>query len=339
MKRKIRWGILGCARIAERALIPAITEASNATLYGIASRDVPKANEWKEKFNFQKVYPDYQSLLDDPDIDAIYNPLPNHLHCEWTCKAAKAGKHILCEKPMALDVKEVKKMIRETDKYDVLIMEAFMYRFHPQHTKVLQLIESGEIGELRNVQSAFTFMSTTDSDNYRWRPEMGGGALMDVGCYPISAARMILGTEPISVSVAAHFDAKRKVDLSFSILLEFPEHRTALIHCSFEAQFQDYYQVVGTKGKITASRAFIPKMQDAILDIVQVIKEGQDREKQIVIPAINQYRLMVEHFDKCIMENHMPRFPADDALYNMRVINAAQESAKTGKVVKLKNIG
>ncbi len=331
MKRKIRWGILGCARIAERALIPAITEASNATLYGIASRNFQKAKEWKEKFHFQKVYSDYQSLLDDPDIDAIYNPLPNHLHCEWTCKAAKVGKHILCEKPLALDIKEVKKMIRETDKYDVHLMEAFMYRFHPQHTKVLELIEKDTIGDIRTFHAAFTFQYSGGKEDYRSFPEWGGGALMDVGCYTISAARLILGCEPVSVYAKVRWDSKWKIDMTDNILLEFPQGQTALLSCSFETQFQNQYDVVGSKGKISLLRAFIPKLNNGIIEIYQ-----EDKVKTITIPAINQYTLMVEHFDECILENKLPRFPADDALYNMRTINAAQESSKTGKVVKLK---
>lgn len=333
-KKKIRWGILGCARIAQRALIPAISEASNAILYGIASRDSHKANEWKEKFNFQKVYPDYQSLLHDPDIDAIYNPLPNHLHCEWTCKSAKAGKHILCEKPLALNVQEVRKMIRETDKYDVYLMEAFMYRFHPQHTKVLELIEKDAIGEIRTFHASFTFPYSGGKEDYRTTPEWGGGALMDVGCYVINAARMIIGEEPNSVYSKAHFDSKWKIDMTDSILLEFPQGQTALLSSSFETQFQNQYDVVGSKGKISLLRAFIPKLNNGIIEIYQ-----EDKIKTITIPAINQYTLMVEHFDNCILENKLPRFPADDAFYNMRVINAAQESARTGKVVKLKNGG
>ena len=332
--KKVKWGILGCARIAWRALIPAITKSSNGILYGIASRDYKNAKSWIKKYGFHKAYPDYQSLLDDPEIDAVYIPLPNHLHCVWTSRSAKAGKHILCEKPIAMNTAEVKKMIRETDKYDVLLMEAFMYRFHPQHNKVLKLIESGEIGNIRTFHSSFSFQYSAGKENYRSSPKMGGGALMDVGCYAINASRLIIGKEPISVYARAHFDPKLKIDLSYSLLLEFPDYQTALLNCSFESQFQNTYTVVGTKGKITVPRAFIPKLQKGIVEFTK-----EDKLKTFTTSSIDQYSLMVEHFCDCISHNkRLPRFPADDAFYNMRVINAAQQSAKTGRVIHLKNM-
>lgn len=333
MGKKIRWGILGCARIARTALMPAISEARNAVLYGIAARDERRARGWAKKYRFQKSYKDYQSLLDDPEIDAVYIPLPNHLHCEWACRAARAGKHILCEKPIALNSSEVLRMIRAADEARVFLMEAFMYRFHPQIEKTLRLLDDGEIGELRFFRSAFTFMYEGNENNYRWSPEMGGGALYDVGCYPVSASRLIFGQEPVSFYARARFHPRFKVDLSTSILLEFPGSRVALLDCSFESQFQSYFEVVGTKGRITLPRSFSAKLFDVPIHILK-----GDKLKTVTIPSTNQYTIMVEHFGHCILKKRRPRYPADDALKNMRVIDAIFHSIRTGLPAKMKDI-
>jgi predicted dehydrogenase len=330
MNRKIKWGILGCARIAQSALIPAIQEAKNGVLYGIAARDEKRARDWARKYKFQKFYRDYQALLDDPDIDAVYIPLPNNLHCEWTCHAAKAGKHVLCEKPLALNSGEVRKMIREADKADVTLMEAFMYRFHPQIKKTLQLLESGEIGNVRFIRSSFTFMYIGDEENYRWSPEMGGGALYDVGCYTINVARLVFNEEPISIYARAHFHPRFKVDLSTSMLLEFPRNRVALLDCSFESQFQSYFEIVGTEGRITLPRSYSAKLLDAPI----VVLKG-DKIRTITIPSANQYTRMVENFGECILKSHLLSYSAEDSYNNMQVVDAAFRSIRTGQPVKL----
>ncbi len=330
MNKKIRWGILGCARIAQSALIPAIREASNGVLWGIAARDEKRARKWAGKYKFQKFYKDYQALLDDPEIDAVYIPLPNHLHCEWTCRAAKAGKHILCEKPLALNSGEVQRMIREADNAKVILMEAFMYRFHPQIEKALKLLASGEIGELRFFRSSFTFMYAGDKKNYRWSPQMGGGALYDVGCYTINASRLVFGEEPISVYARAHVHPRFKVDLSTSMILEFPENRIALLDCSFDSQFQSYFEIVGREGRITLPRSYSAKL----LDVSILVLKG-DELRTIAIPSINQYTRMVEHFGECVIKSQPPRYLADDSFKNMQVIDAAFESIRTGRPVKL----
>ena len=330
MNKKINWGILGCARIVQSALIPAIKEAKNGVLYGIAARDEKRAREWARKYKFQKSYKDYQALLDDSDIDAVYIPLPNHLHCEWACRAARAGKHVLCEKPLALNSGEVRKMIREADKADVTLMEAFMYRFHPQIKKTLPLLESGEIGNIRFFRSSFTFMYTGDEENYRWSPEMGGGALYDVGCYTINATRLVFGEEPISICARAHLHPRFKVDLSTSMLLEFPQNRVALLDCSFESQFQSYFEIVGTEGRITLPRSYLAMLLD-----VQILVLKGDRLRTMTIPSANPYTRMVEHFGECILKSHLPGYSAEDSYRNMQVIDAAFTSIRTGRPVKL----
>ena len=329
MKRKITWGILGCAGIAERALIPAIHGAGNGLLLGIAARDPGRAREWACKFDIPKSYSNYQALLDDPDIDAVYIPLPNHLHREWTCRAARAGKHVLCEKPMALNSGEVREMKEAAAKAGVLLMEAFMYRFHPQMEKTLALVRSGAVGEIRSVRSTFTFSFEGNPANYRWQPEMGGGALYDVGCYPVSAARLVFGAEPASVFARARFHPRCKVDMTTALLLEFPGGRFASLDCGFDSQFQSSLEVAGSCGRISLARAFSAKLSDMEIRVVT-----GDKTRAIPVPSTNQYTRMVEHFGVCILRKRPLRYSPEDALANMKVIDAAFRSIRTGRPVR-----
>lgn len=329
MKKKITWGILGCAGIAERALIPAIHSAGNGLIMGIAARDPRRAREWACKFEIPKSYSHYQALLDDPDINAVYIPLPNHLHREWTCRAVRAGKHVLCEKPMALNSGEVREMKEAAAKAGVLLMEAFMYRFHPQMVKTLALVRSGAVGEVRSVRSTFTFSFKGSSSNYRWRPEMGGGALYDVGCYPVSATRLVFGTEPVSVFARARFHPRRKVDMTTTLLLEFPGGRFASLDCGFDSQFQSSLEISGSRGRISLSRAFSAKL----FDVEILVAEGE-KTRAIPIPSTNQYTRMVEHFGACILRKRQLPYPPEDGLANMMVIDAAFRSIRTGLPVR-----
>ena len=330
MAKKISWGILGCAGIAERALIPAIHGASNGRLLGIASRNPRKAKDWAARFDIPKVYADYAALLGDPDIDAVYIPLPNHLHREWSVRAARAGKHVLCEKPMALNVAEVRKMTMAAAKAGVLLMEAFMYRFHPRMERALRLLASGAVGEVRSVRSVFSFLFEAASDDYRWRPESGGGALYDVGCYPVSAARLVFGAEPVSVFARARLHPKHRVDVEAELLLEFPGGRFASLGCGFESQFRSALEVAGSEGRLSLERAFSAKHFDT-----EILLMNGDRTRAIPFPATDQYTRMVEHFGDGVLHGRTLRFPPDDAVANMSVIDAAFRSIRTGRPVRL----
>jgi predicted dehydrogenase len=336
MKRKITWGILGCAGIAERALIPAIHGAENGLLLGIASRNPGRAREWACKFEIPKSYSHYQALLDDPDIDAVYIPLPNHLHREWTCRAARAGKHVLCEKPMALNSGEVREMKEAAAKAGVLLMEAFMYRFHPQMEKTLSLIRSKVVGEIRSVRSTFTFSFEGSPSDYRRRPEMGGGALYDVGCYPVSAARLVFGAEPVSVFARARFDARSHVDMATALFLEFSGERFASLDCGFDSQFQSSLEIAGSCGRISLAKAFSPKHFDVEIRVV-----AGDKTRVIPVPSTDHYTRMVEHFGASVLKKRPLRYPPEDAFANMRVIDAAFRSIRTGRPVRTddRNIG
>jgi len=334
MDRKVRWGILGCASIADKALIPAIAGSSNGRLQAVAARDPDRAADWAARYGFARSHRDYGSLVEDPEIDAVYNPLPNHLHAEWSIRAARAGKHVLCEKPMAMNAGEVRDMRAAAEAAGVLLMEAFMYKFHPQIGKALELLGSGAIGEVRTVKSSFTFQFERGGDNYRWSPAMGGGALYDVGCYTVSAARLVFAEEPLTVFARARKDPRTGVDLTTAALLEFPGGRFAMCDCSFESQFQSRLLAVGTRGTVYLDRAFSAKDHDAAVKIIR----GQETET-LVVPRTDMFALMAEHFGQCVLEGKALRYPAADAENNMRAIDAAFESIRTGRPAKVRPEG
>jgi len=326
----LRWGILGCARIAERVLIPAFRKTEGAELRGIAARDAGRARAWAERHAIPRAYPDYAALLADPDIDAVYIPLPNHLHAEWTIRAARAGKHVLCEKPLALDGREADRMFRTADRAGVRLFEAFMYRFHPLFEIALGLAKAGEIGEVRAVRSAFTFRIESGPEDYRWTPEMGGGALYDVGCYPVSAARTVFGAEPSSVFARARFHPKRGIDMGAALVLEFPGGRAALLDCAFDTAFQSELEIAGAEGRIMVPRAFSAKHFDVPLEI----RKGDD-VRTVLVPAADAYVRMIGHFQDAIRGRQAPLYGAADARGNARVLAAALRSARSGRAIRL----
>jgi xylose dehydrogenase (NAD/NADP) len=333
MGRKVKWGVLGCAGIAEKAFIPAVLASRNGVLAGIAARDEGRAKAWAGRFGFRRSYINYQELVEDPAIDAVYNPLSNDLHAEWSIRAMRAGKHVLCEKPMALNSAEVQDMIAAAEAGGVRLMEGFMYKFHPQTEKTLALIKSGKIGDIRTLHASFTFRFERAGANYRWFPSMGGGALLDVGCYTISVARLVFGEEPVSVFARARRDPGSGVDMTTAALLEFPGGRFAQCDSSFESQFQSRLLVVGTEGTLALDRAFSAKDFDVALEVVR----GGARESVPIGPA-NMFALMVEHFGDVVTGKAALRYPAADALNNMRTIDACFESIRTGRPVEIPNI-
>ena len=329
--QKVRWGILGCAGIAERAFIPAVLESRSGVLAGIASRDEARAAGWARRFGFPKFHRSYEDLVADPEIDAVYNPLPNDLHAEWSIRALRAGRHVLCEKPMALDAAEVRAMIEAAEANGVRLMEGFMYKFHPQMAKTLELLRAGTIGEPRAVHSAFTFRFQRDPGNYRWSPEHGGGALYDVGCYTISVARLVLGAEPFAATAAARVDAATGVDLTTEALLEFPGGRFAQCEASFEAQFQSRLLIVGSEGALHLARAFSAKDFDVAVEIVR-----GDAAESVPVPKADMFTAMVDDFGAAVLGLTALRYPASDAWLNMRAIDACFESIRTGSRVLIR---
>ena len=246
--RVVRWGVLGTANIA-RLVIPAIQQSHNGRVVATASRDLARAKTFAAELSVPRAVASYDELLNDPEIDAVYIPLPNSLHKPWTIRAAQQGKHVLCEKPLALTASECDEMIEACDAARIILMEAFMYRFHPQIHKVRGLIAQGSIGKVRLIRAAFSYILADPGDIRRVK-ELGGGALMDVGCYCVNMARLMIGTEPAEVQAMADFGTGSAVDETFVGLMRFPGGELALFDCSFGYPFRQFVEIVGTEGVI-----------------------------------------------------------------------------------------
>jgi predicted dehydrogenase len=328
---KTRWGILSTAKIGTAKVIPAIQNAENCEVVAISSRSLEQAKAAAEELGIAKAYGSYEELLSDPDIDIIYNPLPNHLHVPYTIKALEAGKHVLCEKPIALNTEEALSLIEATKKYPLLkVMEAFMYRFHPQWQKIKQLVDEGAIGEVKTIHSVFSYFNN-NPDNIRNMADIGGGALMDIGCYCISFPRFIFGKEPARVVGLIDRDPLMKVDRITSGMLDFSNGQSATFTCSTQLMFGQYAEISGTTGRI---EVVIPvnAPNDHPTKITLITNEGS---KDFLFDTVDQYTIQAEKFADAIINNLPVPTPLSDAIGNVRVIDAIFESAKDGKWVGL----
>lgn len=323
---RVRWGVLGAARIAVRRVLPALLRSERSTVVALASRDRARAVEIARQFEIPRVHASYDDVLADPDVDAVYIPLPNSLHHPWTIRCAAAGKHVLCEKPLALNAQEAQLMADACRNRGVLLQEAFMHRFHPQIEKLQELVASGEIGAPWLVRSAFSFPVARD-DDIRLNPELGGGGLMDVGCYCVNISRLLFG-EPETAFAVANIEGG--VDVRLAGLLRLDGERAAEFDCGVRAQFRQFCEVVGSAGSIFVERPFQPEERPVTL----IIRRG-DQERRFEIPGTNQYVRMIDHFADCVRTGGTPRYPAEDAVANMRVIDALYGSAKTGRPIAL----
>ena len=328
--KKIRWGILGVAGIATRRVIPAMQQGQWSTVTAIASRDLTKAQEAAAALNIPNAYGSYEALLDDPDIDAVYNPLPNHLHVPWSTRAAERGKHVLCEKPIALSAAEARELVAVRDRTGVLIQEAFMIRTHPQWQMARALVQEGRIGELRAMLGVFSYFND-DPANIRSVPEWGGGALMDIGCYLINTSRFILGCEPLRVAGAVERDPALKVDRLTSMLLDYGSaHLTGT--CSTQMVYYQRMQLLGTRGLIEIKIPFNAPSDRSCEIVVDPGKDlfggGQER---IEVPTCNQYTIQGDLFSKAILNGTGAPEPLEDAVRNMECIEAVFRSAETGR--------
>jgi len=326
----VKWGILSTANIGRTQLIPAIKRADLAEVVAIASRG-SQVHEVAAELQIPRAYESYDALLEDQEIDAVYIPLPNHLHKEWVLKAAEKGKHVLCEKPLALTAQEAEEIVAACEKHGVKYMEAFMYQFHPQHQRVRDIIASGEIGEVKLFKSSHSFFLNDREGDIRIKKEMGGGAIYDIGCYSIHVLRTVLQAEPVLAKGIAKQDANNDVDLSSFIYLEMENGIPAAIDCSFDMTGRNEYEVVGTKGTIRVPFAFRPDLNGGVgLVITQV--NGMVREEKV---NGDIYRLEVEHFSQAILNDSQPLQTGTSSIQNMRVIEACYEAVETGKMVKI----
>ncbi|PZE22191.1 Gfo/Idh/MocA family protein [Paenibacillus xerothermodurans] len=324
-QRKLRWGILGCANIAKRAVIPGIQQSATGEVTAIASRNESTARATADELGIPTAYESYEQLLADDNIDAVYVPLPNHLHKEWTIKAAEAGKHVLCEKPIALNASEAEEMAEACARADVKLAEAFMYRHHPRYAMIKDIIKSGEIGEIRGIRGAFTFNSARSGENVRFHRTMGGGALYDVGVYPISAARFVLEREPEAATVHAFFSPEHdNVDMMAAGVLEFSGGVALTFDCAMWAAGRNVLEVLGTEGRIELPSAFVSKLNEEDHLSVTV---GRER-REVIVPYVNQYALQADDFGRSILQGTPLLFEPSDAVLNMRAVDACLKSAR-----------
>jgi D-xylose 1-dehydrogenase (NADP+, D-xylono-1,5-lactone-forming) len=322
-EQKVRWGVLSTSNIGRRAVLPAIQRSSNGELVAVASRDAQKARAFAGELGIPRAYAGYDQLLADREIDAVYIPLPNSMHHEWTIKAAQAGKHILCEKPLALNAAECAAMEAAAQAHGVLLMEAFMYRFHPQTARVTELLRQGAIGEPRLIHAAFTFRLTNPA-NIRLQANLGGGALMDVGCYCVNISRTLFGAEPVEVQAFADWGTSG-VDEQLLGSLRFAGGGYAQFDSALTLARREYYQVAGTEGVIEVPVAFLPGQGDTTIRI-----HNGAGERTETIAGADEYQLMAEHFAACVRGQATLRYPPAEAAANMHVIEALYRSARNG---------
>ena len=313
----VRWGILGVAKIAMKAFVPGIAGAANAELVAVASRDGDKAAAAAAEIGIDRSYGSYAELLADPDVDAVYNPMPNHLHAEWSIKAMEAGKHVLCEKPLAMNAAVAEEMAAASERTGKLLMEAFMYRFHPQWQTVRQLIADGRIGTVQAVRSWFHYPPNPKT-NVRYVPEYGGGGLLDVGCYCIDSARMIFGEDPVAATGRLTIDDETGVDVLAAGLLEFSTGY-AVFTAGMEQDLAQQVHITGTEGQIAVPRAFNPWPDRPSV----VVLRRPDGDETVEIPVTNQFTLEIEAFSQAVLDGAAePPVPLSNALANMRVLDA-----------------
>lgn len=331
---KLRWGILGAARVNER-LLPAIVEADNAKLIAIASRRVGAAAEIVTKYAPQakniQTLDDPNALLNNPNIDAIYLPMANHEHAQWALKAIAKGKHVLIEKPMALTVEDIDAISHAANENNVTVMEGFMYGFHPQHTYVKQVIDSGAIGEIRTVRTCFSFPMKS-ARMYRLQKDIanGGGAMWDIGPYAIHTARMWFDHEPIAVTAMAKF-IDSGADVSLSGIFDFNDGKYAHFDISFERARRSEYEVIGTLGGLKCHTVW--QNPDDAPVITWWTDAGE--QHQVELDIANHFVLEIEHFSECILTQKIPALSLEDAKNNCKAIVAALESVTTGKKISI----
>jgi predicted dehydrogenase len=333
MPDKVRWGILGVASIAVRRAIPAMQNGQWSEIAAIASRDLRKAEEAARSFGVPQAYGSYEQLLADRSIEAIYNPLPNHLHVPWTAKAAEAGKHVLCEKPLALNAAEARTLLEVRDRMGVKIGEAFMVRTHPRWLRVRELVRAGRIGPLRVVSGAFSYFNL-DPNNIRNVVAYGGGALLDVGCYPVTLSRFLFGEEPTRVVASIERAPDGGTDRLTSAILEFPSGRCTFT-CSTELAYQQRMQLIGTTGRIDVDTPFSPPTDRPTT--IGVFEGSEPNAAPLIesIPACNQFTIQGDLFSQAIRGSGEAPVPLEDAIRNMAAIDAISRSAESGRWERL----
>ncbi len=319
----VRWGVLGAANIAVKALLPAIRQSANGRVVAIASRDGARAQHVAEQYPGARAFDSYDALLEDADVEAVYIPLPNALHAEWTERAAAAGKHVLCEKPFGTTAGEVRRMIEVCRQAGVLLMEAFMYRFHPQVQWALDQLAEGVIGDIRLVRSAFAFDIRNRPADIRLKAALAGGSLMDVGCYPLNFALAVFDlARPAAIAARVDVPPASEVERTLAAVLDFGAGRMAIIDSSFEQPWHQSVEVVGESGRLMLERPFQPGRQETF---VRIERGDETRERRFA--PVDQYQLEVEHFGACVRAGTAPALSTEGSLRQAEVVEAIYQAA------------
>ena len=329
--KKIRWGVLSTAKIGREKVIPALQKSAHNHVLAICSRDAQSARRVADELQIERAYGTYEELLADPDIDAIYNPLPNHLHVEWSIKALHAGKHVLCEKPLGLNTADAQRLVDAAGAHPQLkVMEAFMYRFHPQWQLAKQLVDEGRIGKLHAVHSHFSY-NNREPNNIRNKVDMGGGALLDIGCYSISLSRWLFNEEPTQVLGQITPMPNEEVDCLTSGIMEFSAGSASFMAATKIEPIQ-YAEAIGDEGSLYLDRPFYNDGTEP----VQRIRITRNRIQEIIeVPDNNHYSAMGDAFALSVFNNSPVPTSLDDAIANMRAIDAIFESAAKRQWIKL----
>jgi D-xylose 1-dehydrogenase (NADP+, D-xylono-1,5-lactone-forming) len=322
----LNWGFISTARINKVMFEPLRTSKRNFLL-AVASRDKNRANEYARENNIERAYGSYADLLEDKEIDVVYNTLPNHLHAEWSIKAVEAGKHVLCEKPLALSLDDVDAISAAAQKHNRVVTEAFMYRTHVQTHTVREIVKSGKLGKIKMIRSNFTFVMT-NQDDYRWKPEMGGGSLWDIGCYPLSFARTVLAAEPLEV-FGWQVTGQTGIDESFIAQIRFPDNVFAHFDCSIRIPFRVFMEIVGNEASLRISRPFNPGAQETL----ELFCNGEI--EKITVSGTPPYLSEVEDIADSILINKPAVISLTDSRANVATILALFESVKTRKPITL----
>lgn len=329
MDEKVKWGVLSVANIGVKKVIPAMQRGHDTEVIGIASRNLERARQAAGQLGIRKAYGSYEDLLADPEVEVIYNPLPNHLHVPWSIKAAEAGKHVLCEKPVSLTVEEATSLLKTRDRTGVKIEEAFMVRTHPQWVKTLELVRSGRIGRLRSVMGYFSYYNR-DLKNIRNILEYGGGALMDIGCYLVYMARLVFAEEPARVSALIETDPETRTDVLTSGILDFPSGQ-AVFTCSTQTVPYQRVQILGDRGRIEIEIPFNAPPDRPCRIFVDDGGNPSGRSAEILeFEVCDQYTIQADLFSKSIRQGSELPVPLEGSVKNMAVIEAIFRSARSG---------
>lgn len=326
---KAKWGVLGAAKIALKQVIPAMAQADDCEVVAIASRDAARARQAADELGIEKAYGSYDELLADADVNIIYNPLPNNLHVEWSVRSLEAGKHVLCEKPIAMNAVEAQELVAARDRTGLQVQEAFMVRHHPQWLQAREIVRSGDLGEVHAIHGFFSYMNT-DAGNIRNRPETGGGAMMDIGCYLVVASRYLLGEDPRSVFATIDRDPEFGTDRLTSAVLDF-DGPQATFTCGTQCAPHQRVRALGSRGTLEIEVPFnAPNDRETRLfvdDCRDLFGSGLRIES---IPICNQYTLQADAFSRAVVNDEALEFPLEDAVTNMTIIDAIFASAERG---------